>query len=304
MTNIGIYVDTEAKAVGWEGNTTPLKQKHQLADGDQLNTEALRKLPRSRRRWLTKQVVGVCGVGKWLVRWKRRDTAECPRCDEPVEDAKHVMRCQNPDAIATWKESVDTLYKWMTKTKTLPAIAGVIKSRLLQWHLNSVLTPYTTDYPGLTAAIQAQDLLGWQNFLDGLLTPEWESVQSTYLTWINSKQTGKRWVEALITKVWDVAWDQWQHRNGIAHGETTDEFCFDMDEIDCQIQDEFIRGYRTLPKRERHLFSGTLEELLDKSARFRRAWLENVTSARKTQQSRDLRNYNQERTHMTRWLQS
>lgn len=125
-----------------------------------------------------------------------------------------------------------------------------------------------------------------------------------YLTWINSKQTGKRWVEALITKVWDVAWDQWQHRNGIAHGETTDEFCFDMDEIDCQIQDEFIRGYRTLPKRERHLFSGTLEELLDKSARFRRAWLENVTSARKTQQSRDLRNYNQERTHMTRWLQS
>ena len=38
MTNIGIYVDTEAKAVRWEGNTTPLQQKHQLADGDQLNT--------------------------------------------------------------------------------------------------------------------------------------------------------------------------------------------------------------------------------------------------------------------------
>ena len=38
MTDIGIYVDTEAKAVRWEGNTTPLKQKHQLANGDQLNT--------------------------------------------------------------------------------------------------------------------------------------------------------------------------------------------------------------------------------------------------------------------------
>ena len=111
-------------------------------------------------------------------------------------------------------------------------------------------------------------------------------------------------MEALITKVWEVAWDQWQHRNGIAHEETEDEFRFDMDENDGLIQDEYIRGSRTLPARERHLFSGTLNELLDKSARFRRAWLENVTLARSTQQSRDRTNYNQERTLMTGWLQS
>ena len=112
-------------------------------------------------------------------------------------------------------------------------------------------------------------------------------------------------MESLISKVWDVAWDQWQHRNGIAHAQTEDKFRFDMDEIDCSIRAEFIHGYRTLPSRGRHLFSGTLNELLDKSARFRRAWLENVMLvAQTTQQAREHTNYHQERNLMTGWLQS
>ena len=264
---------------------------------------ALRKSSRSRRKWLTKQVVGVCGVGKWLVRWNQRDTAQCPRCDEPYEDAKHVMLCQDPDAVATWKESVNVLYKWMKKTQTEPSMAEAIRTRLLQWHSGSDLLPCETDYPGLSTAIRAQDLLGWQNFLDGLLATEWEEVQNSYFQWLGSRRTGRRWVELLILKVWEVAWDQWQHRNGIAHAESEDAFRFDMDAIDCSIREEFIRGPQRLPSRERHLFSGSLEELLDKSARFRRAWLDSVELARSTLQTREYTHYQPERTLMESWLQ-
>jgi len=32
-----------------------------------------------------------------------------------------------------------------------------------------------------------------------------------------SRKTGKRWLTALIQKMWKVAWDLWEHRNGVRH---------------------------------------------------------------------------------------
>jgi hypothetical protein len=29
--------------------------------------------------------------------------------------------------------------------------------------------------------------------------------------------SGYRWLSALICKLWQVAWDMWEHRNGIFH---------------------------------------------------------------------------------------
>jgi hypothetical protein len=31
------------------------------------------------------------------------------------------------------------------------------------------------------------------------------------------RKTGKLWVSALIRKQWEIAWDLWEHRNGILH---------------------------------------------------------------------------------------
>ena len=39
-----------------------------------------------RRRWVTKHVTGVCGVGKFLQRWKSQEHSRCPRCDAANED--------------------------------------------------------------------------------------------------------------------------------------------------------------------------------------------------------------------------
>jgi hypothetical protein len=34
---------------------------------------------------------------------------------------------------------------------------------------------------------------------------------------MRSHRTGKRWAIALIQKMWDTAWDLWEHRNGVLH---------------------------------------------------------------------------------------
>jgi hypothetical protein len=46
----------------------------------------------------------------------------------------------------------------------------------------------------------------------------WQAgVQHRYYEFLDSRRTGLRWLTALIQKLWDVAWDMWDHRNRVLH---------------------------------------------------------------------------------------
>ncbi len=51
--------------------------------------KAMTETKRSRRVFVSKHTCGMCGVGKFMKRWKLRKTSDCPRCGEH-EDAQHV----------------------------------------------------------------------------------------------------------------------------------------------------------------------------------------------------------------------
>ena len=63
----------------------------------------------------------------------------------------------------------------------------------------------------------AQTSLGWRLFLDGCLSVEWAEAQQTYLTWIGSRKSGKKWTAGLILHLWNVQWDAWMNRNEVLH---------------------------------------------------------------------------------------
>ena len=46
---------------------------------------------------------------------------------------------------------------------------------------------------------------------------DWEQAQEAYYKWYRSRKSARRWTTALIQKLWNVAWDLWEHRNGIVH---------------------------------------------------------------------------------------
>jgi hypothetical protein len=69
--------------------------------------------------------------------------------------------------------------------------------------------------------------------------------------------TGKRWVSLLNRKLWDVAWDQWAHRNGILHNT---EHTLRMKQVDKQLETGQAQGPKNLPQSDRDFFSKTLEE--------------------------------------------
>ena len=53
--------------------------------------------------------------------------------------------------------------------------------------------------------------------MGGCISIEWAKVQGDYYKWIGLKKTGRRWAVALIKKLWEVAWDKWECRNGALH---------------------------------------------------------------------------------------
>lgn len=125
----------------------------------------------------------MCGVGKYMVRWKQRDSPACPRCGE-FEDAAHVWRCHGSNSDQVWENSIEKLRVWMTQHNTDPDIAELLVDMLKSWREDTPLT--TTPAYGLGLLIIRQQELGGLAILEGCLFYEWEAFQQAYLTFIRS----------------------------------------------------------------------------------------------------------------------
>jgi hypothetical protein len=67
------------------------------------------------------------------------------------------------------------------------------------------------------ATVILQSHIGWGACFEGCLGKEWRIAQEQHYKSIKFHYSGRLWITALITKLWQVAWDLWEHRNGIEH---------------------------------------------------------------------------------------
>jgi hypothetical protein len=95
-------------------------------DGIQEASSALRP---GKRRWMVKHVTKICGVGKWMKRWKFWKHNSCPRCLQR-KDAPHITRCTHSAANKTWQLSMDSFSTWLGEQQTFPSITQLFIDRL------------------------------------------------------------------------------------------------------------------------------------------------------------------------------
>jgi hypothetical protein len=110
---------------------------------------------------------------------------------------------------------MERLKNWLQDNRIDPDLQEVLLSHLNGWRYNSddnLLVPYD-----LKLLFDQLNAIGWNSFLEGWIGIEWEATQQAYYNLTRSKKSGKRWFVSLIKKMWEVAWDLWEHRNGIAH---------------------------------------------------------------------------------------
>jgi len=165
------------------------------------------------RRWVTKHVTGVCGVGKWLERWKWQDHSKCPRCDADSEDHRHVYQCPATSAKLAWQGAMNDLRQWCQDHSTDPAITEVITKCLTAWRRRRRLPPYR-GRDRLASAYDAQRLIGWGCFLEGSLAHEWLPVQAHHLLSLGLRRTASVWARGLIRQLWRVAFSTNRWWNG------------------------------------------------------------------------------------------
>ncbi len=149
---------------------------------------AMKGMERSKCLYLSKHTMGMCGVGKWMKRWKERETADCPRCGA-FEDAPHVLLCPGKGTLALWNNLLTSLSNWMTSVQTAPYIMEAIFIGLNNWRFG-----YTTSFPNDTlirVALAQQFDIGWNLFLEGWISIEWETAQQSHYSSLHSLRTGR-----------------------------------------------------------------------------------------------------------------
>jgi hypothetical protein len=244
----------------------------------------------------------MCGVGKWLLIWKDKDTDACPLCSA-LEDARHVWKCPDNRAQAICTKGLNNPSTWTETEQMDPAIQSAIIAHLSQCLNSQPPIPIPETSPTIQSAINIQNDISWENFFEGCIAKEWEHNQIVYYEWCRSRKSGCRWTTALIQKLWDITWDLWEHRNGLVHAKENAETLHNMAETDGEIRAQYLRGPHGLAQCDHYLFSRPVADILSASILYRQKWLIRVETARDRAARQLITMYSRERQALRAWLQ-
>jgi hypothetical protein len=210
-----------------------------------------------------------------MVRWKEKDTDACPRCGE-FEDAPHVWRCSGQQENEIRDKALDRLTEWMQEHKTNLDVHDTVLQYLNSRRYGTSCTnvPY-----GLQEVINQQQQIGWQPFLEGWLALEWQATQQAYYNMIKSRHSRKRWTAEIISMLWDVAWDLWEHRNSILHHRENLVSSSEQESLNQKVRSKYQQLQQLVLQTDRYLLRVAIDELLEKDVIYKRCWLSQATSA-------------------------
>ena len=237
--------------------------------------------------------------------WKKRDSSDCPRCGKR-ETARHVWRCQDPEARLVKSRGMLGIRKFLIEEETQPDMSRIIMARLTSWSMDTSRYPQRTSNAEIREALDIQDQgIGWTSFFEGCIATEWTKIQEAYYKRIGSRKSGRRWTIELIKKLFNVAWDLWDHRNDVNNAKKNQATLYNMKKVDPEIRSQFRRGSESMPQRYEYLFAGSVEDLLKSSVQHRLSWIKSVRKARSmntTRKERREQSFAASRQFMHEWL--
>jgi len=142
-----------------------------------------------------------------------------------------------------WTSSVAALQQWMKEAGMDLLLITLLISQLQAWYNNAPLSTNT-----IPLIDQQQSVIGWDRLVDGWLSKAWQEHQEQYWGLGRTRRSSKWWTTELIKKLWNVAWDMWEQRNGVLHAESeTSQFIRDS-KINEEIRHIYLSGFQALPR--------------------------------------------------------
>ena len=131
--------------------------------------------------WLSKQSTGFCATGVNMGHWFDATVTSCPNCSRPAEAAGQLLHYKDASRTKLFEDVVIALEEWMESHYTDTRLARAV-SLFLQHCRNRKFA----SLPGLDCDLlelaHKQDMIGWDDFLEGKITKHFQAVQSRFLT--------------------------------------------------------------------------------------------------------------------------
>ena len=220
-------------------------------------------------------------------RWKRSTSSLCPLCKQTDENLSHVFQCQHDLIKTNRSKQLSDLKSSLQKYKTSPLLINHIMRMLYQYcggHRVSKIksTPTTTQFSlqqQLSHAIQIQvDILGVQNMILGIVTPEFMECQRMYLK-TNSfgrNYNADRWGRWFVREMFEFSTQIWQYRCSLIHDkkEGSMEHRLRSLAVDWLLQ---LQQHQTLiPLQARHLINRSAKYFKTGPLRSVNAWIRRI----------------------------
>ena len=236
----------------------------------------------SRKVFMVKWVTDQLPTGTTLLTRRTRTDAQCPRCDFPDEDARHVLQCSHEGNRRLWEKSISEFEQWMRSINTDPHIVRAFLLLLDKWYFGFITDNYypTDISTAVRAAIKDQHTINWENFLTGLWSLHWCEIQDAYYKKCRQRRTGGKWGVRCTTRLWQMFYDHWKHRTRIMLQQQSKEMLKGKDELLWACQLELDIGLDKLDPVYEIYFNTNLDDLNEEPLRDIQMWIATIRRAR------------------------
>ena len=236
----------------------------------------------SRKIFIVKWVTNQLPTGTTLLTRRTRTDAQCPRCDFPDEDARHVLQCPHEGNRRLWEKSITEFEQWMRSIDTDPHIVRAFILLLDKWYYGFITDSY---YPSdvstaVQAAVKDQHKINWENFLTGFWSLHWCEIQDKYYKRCRQRRTGGKWGVKCTSRIWQMFHAHWKHRTRIMLQQQSKEMLRGKDELLWACQLELDIGIDKLDPVYSIYFQTDLDTLNEESLRDIQMWIATIRRAR------------------------
>ena len=260
----------------------PEREQTRLLVDTRATADVMSQVSKARQVWATKWHSGQYAHGVNMKRWGHWVTDQCPRCGKK-ETASHLLRCTDNEAVEKWDRAIGELERWMVRKGTAPDIVRLVIEGIKKWRSPLWTTAARAGkFPGLSEAQRGQETIGWERLFYGELAKGWVETQQRYNEWIRNRRSARRWGAELLKKCMDIAWDQWQHRNGILHDKEKNQNEIQQQQrTEAMVREEFEKGADGLLDTERQMMRGGPDRVLRMVVGAREQWIRSIKAGRK-----------------------
>jgi hypothetical protein len=190
---------------------------------------AKQKVTLARNTFSSKIMFDKLPVAERLNYFDSIESPRCQTCQNAIETQQHMFQCKNKDCkkhrLRCWVKHCKQILGGHTSRIIMDAIDENVRAYLnlrprpMKWQRHQ---GNRSVFAAVQRAIVAQNKIGWDKFLSGIISKQWGFAQQLYwdVTGDYPKRIPRTWSEGVITILWDFSHDIWLYRNTIRHGVT------------------------------------------------------------------------------------